>query len=71
MQNENKFIKIIDKNFADILCSNGFTYALEQNDKQTIYVFPFDSKLCELIKSTMGVAYGEGGQIVCESTLRF
>ena len=62
-----QFVKIFDKETAQELIESGFSYMLEKQNNQDVYVFPMDSKLMSLFQTKFSVQ----PEFACETKLRF
>lgn len=63
---EFNLIKIFDEKTANELVECGFSYAIEQRNKQKIYVFEATEELLTLLQSQY-----DSKQFICENKLCF
>ena len=66
MNNKVEFIKIVDEEIAKYLILSGFSYMLEQQNKQAVYVFVANQDLLHALNDKFSKR-----EFVCDNKLRF
>lgn len=60
------FIKILDEKTAQVLCRSGFSYIMEKQNQQDVYVFSISPELLQILNLKFADT-----PVVMENKLRF